>query len=207
MKLNKVFFILCVLAVTKINAQNLRLGVHATPSINYISTSQPDVETNLAVKFGFGLLADYFFAEHYAISTGVDILSSGGTMDINDTSRKYNAGYVQIPIALKMCTREFGYFTYFARFGGGIMIKTSETIDFEPDIAPGSELDSYVNPLGLTFKFGGGAEYSFGGSASLIAEIAYHRNLVDNLNSDDPSLRSNRSYRFDYVALSIGVLF
>ncbi len=185
----------------------MRLGVHATPSINYISTSEPDVETNLAVKFGFGLMADYYFAEHYALSTGVDILSSGGTMEFNDTSRSYHAGYVQIPIALKMSTREFGYFTYFARFGGGLLIKTNETIDFEPDIPAGQELDSYINPLGLTFKFGGGAEYSFGGSTSLVAEIAYHRNLVDNLNDDDPALRSSRSYRFDYVAISLGILF
>ena len=207
MKINKIILVLILLAATKINAQNLRLGVHATPSFNYISTNQPDMETDLAVKFGFGLLADYFFAEHYAISTGVDIMSSGGTMAFNDTSRKYHAGYVQIPITLKMCTREFGYFTYFARFGGGVLIKTSETIDFEPDIDPARELDSYVNPLGLTFKFGGGAEYSFGGSTSLIAEIAYHRNLVDNLNNDDPSLNSRRTYRFDYVALSIGILF
>ncbi|MGB0176097.1 MAG: outer membrane beta-barrel protein, partial [Owenweeksia sp.] len=132
-KIKVILFLFCFIAGAKINAQNLRLGVHATPSVNYISTSDPDVETDLAVKFGFGLMADYYFAQHYAISTGVDILSSGGTMMFNDTSRKYHAGYVQIPIALKMSTREFGYFTYFARFGGGLLIKTSESIDFEPN--------------------------------------------------------------------------
>ncbi len=207
MKSLQVFFLLFLLTAAKINAQNLRLGVHAAPTVSYISTSQPDAETSPALKFGFGLIADYYFAEHYAFSTGVDILSSGGSLTVNDTVRDYHAGYVQIPITLKLTTREFGYFTYFARFGGGILINTNESIDFDPDIPRDQQLDSYINPFGLTFKFGGGTEYSFGGATSLVAELVYHRNLIDNLNNDAGGLEKNRSFRLDYVALSIGVLF
>lgn len=192
---------------SKINAQDFRLGVHVTPSINYLSTSMPDAETDLTLKFGFGLMVDYYFSQHYAISTGVDILNSGSSLILRDTVGDFKAGYVNLPIALKMTTREFGYFTYFARFGGGLSIKTSERVDFDPDASPQNTLDSYINPFGLTFRFGGGAEYSFGGSTSLVAEITYNRSLIDNVKDESELLSEKHSYRFDYVSISLGVFF
>jgi hypothetical protein len=106
-----------------------------------------------------------------------------------------------------MRTRQFGYLTYFADFGGAIAFETSERVDFSPSLLPAYELDSYGNFFNATFRIGLGAEYDLGGSTAIIAGLHYHRSLIDNLKAGAPGLNKESNYRFDYVALTLGILF
>jgi hypothetical protein len=199
--------ILLLMSTTALQAQKFRFGIHTTPTFNWINNNQPNAEAGLSVKFSYGLIAEYAFAENYSLSTGVDIMRRGGKLTVNDTVGNYSAGFVQLPIALKLRTREFGYMTYFARFGGAIGVETGETSEFEPNRLPSSELDSYINPLTASFLFGAGAEYSLGSSSAIVVGIDYHRSLFDNLVDDNPGLQDKYNYRFDYLNLTIGFLF
>lgn len=197
--------LLLMLISTKINAQKFTFGIHASPALNYISTNDNDAENNTTLKFGFGLLTEYKFADNYSLSTGIDIVKQGGELKLRDTVGDYTAGYVKIPLLLKMRTRQFGYITYYGKFGGGISIKTDEEVSFSPDLS--EKLDSYINPINVNFAIGGGLEYSLGGSTSLTAGIIYNRSLVDNLTDKNDQLDSNSQYRFDNVSLTLGVIF
>jgi opacity protein-like surface antigen len=196
---------LALFVSTKINAQSFRFGIHATPSINYIETDNDDASNDVGLKFGFGLLAEYAFSDKYSFATGVDILRRGGELTINDTVGDYNGGFINIPLQLKMRTRQFGYFTYFANFGGGLSFKTSEKVSFSPEGI--QEIDGFINPVNMTFAIGGGVEYSLGGSTSLLLGINYNRSLFNNLSDDNSVLNENSSYRFDHVGITVGIIF
>lgn len=193
-----------------------RFGIHASPNFSYIASSDPGAQSSLKIKFGFGLIAEYNFAENYSLSTGIDYVMRGGELTITRTNdlgnnvfaRKgtYNSGFIQLPILLKMRTREFGYFRYFAEFGGSVDISTDEQTDFKPIIL--NPHDSYVPLANVMFTIGVGTEYSLGGQTSLLLGLYYNRSLIDNLNNySEIGTQKKYSYRFDYVSLKLGVLF
>lgn len=198
-----VFFV----ASTAFGQTKFRFGLHGTPLFSYISTTDPAANPDLKLKFGYGLLAEYAFAEKYSIATGLDIMNRGAEVQYQDTSLNYKAGFIHLPLAIRMRTKEFGYFTYYAEFGGALAFKISEEIEFDPNLPEIMRIDNYVNPINAMFSIGAGAEYSLGGSTSLIAGIIYNRSLGDNLNEDDSRVSDSYTYRFDYVSLRIGIFF
>lgn len=200
--------LVCVFSA-RLSAQKFQFGIHGMPLLSYVTTDDEDAETAAKLKFGFGLITQYNFTDRYSLSTGIDILNRGGDITVRDTTGNYSAGFVNIPIILKMRSKEVGYFTYYANFGGGLSFKTSEDVEFDPEFDKNkvSELDFYVSGANITFAIGGGLEYNLGGSTSLIAEITYNRSLVDNFASDNIYLSSDAKYKLDYVALKVGVIF
>lgn len=194
---------------SNLKAQKLQFGIHGMPLLNYVTTDDADVETGSKLKFGFGLITQYNFTDRYSFSTGIDILNRGGEITLRDTTGSYSAGFLNIPLVLKMRSKEIGYITYFANFGGGLSFKTSEDVSFSPEFDKNkvSELDYYISPLNVTFTIGGGIEYNLGGSTSMIAEITYNRSLVDNFASDNVYLTTDAKYKLDYVALKLGIIF
>lgn len=194
---------------SSLKAQKFQFGIHAMPLLNYVSTEDQDAETASKLKFGFGLITQYNFTDRYSFATGVDILNRAGDISLRDTTGSYSAGFVNIPILLKMRSNEVGYMTYFAKFGGGLSFKTSEKVEFNPEFDKNKveELDYYISPLNITFAIGGGVEYNLGGSTSLVAELTYNRSLVDNFSSDNIYLTSDAKYKLDYIALMVGIIF
>lgn len=195
---------------SSLSAQKFQFGIHGLPLLNYVTTDDADAKTAAKLKFGFGLITQYNFTDRYSLSTGVDILNRGGEITVRDTATgNYSAGFVNIPIILKMRSNEVGYLTYFANFGGGLSFKTGEEVSFSPELNKNNiaELDYYISPLNITFAIGGGVEYNLGGTTSLIAEITYNRSLVDNFASDNTYLSSDAKYKLDYVALKVGIIF
>lgn len=190
---------------------NFRFGIHASPNISYLSTKADGVNTPAKVKFGFGLMALYNFAENYSFSSGINIVGRGGRMNLETDSITYEGDYssqfLQIPLQLRMSTREFGYTQFFASFGGSIDLRLSEENTFTP--RPSPEPDSYVNFFNAMFIIGVGMEYNLGGNTSLIAGVNYNQSLLNNLSKDPlyELIDKDRVYRFDYVSFQIGFLF
>ncbi len=136
-------------------------------------------------------------------------------------NRAIKANYVNIPIALKMKTKEIGYFTYFGQFGANIGIrtgaKTTDGVDrlvFKTDSLVNTEtlyssnteltstenekldLTSAVQPVRLGLKIGGGAEYNFSGSTSMYFEVNYNHYFTNGLRKESKETYLNA---LDYV--------
>lgn len=206
----RIFFsaALALILVFNLEAQerNFQLGIVGTSQISYLNSNQPNVNTGSALLFGFGGLAEYSFAERYAFSSGFEYLNRGGSLEILDTTSTYRAGYIQIPLQIKMRTRQFGYFTYYAEMGFALGFETGEEVTWEPEIT--NPAGSYISLFDATFRIGMGAEYDLGGQTKLLGRIQYHRALANNLLADeDPRLGEQYLYRFDYVSLTVGILF
>lgn len=201
----------------------MRFGLHASPNISYLQTNDPDAETSTMVKFAFGLIVDYNFAPNYSFSTGVDYIFRGGEMALPlvvsstktiERTGTYEAGMVQIPLFLKMRTKEFGYMRYYADFGGRLGFPVDQLTEFK-DSEAGYEISvddsekNYINPIDVMFSIGIGGEYSLGGNTALVAGLYYNRSLADNVKTKNGIIGNEKKYgyRFDYVNLKLGILF
>lgn len=188
------------------DVSQFRFGIHATPLVSFISTEEENLSTSSKLLFGYGGLAEYQFAENYAFGTGFEIIQRGGTATVGDTTLSYKPNYLQFPLLLRMRTREFGYTTFFAEFGGALGFRLSHNTELKPAPTSG-EAPENINLFNATFRFGLGAEYSFGGSTSITAGLHYNRSLIDNPGKNARLIDSSQNHRFDYVALTAGILF
>lgn len=129
----------------KSSSSKFRLGFKASPNISWLSSDNANVTVSeKSLKFGYGLNFDIFFAENYAIGTGVNVNNMGGTLSyfkkyvsgddieigtnnsvtgatqIVEITRDLTLKYIQIPLTLKLKTNEIGYITYWGQFGLGL---------------------------------------------------------------------------------------
>lgn len=92
------FLIATVLMLQMASAQDvnkLRMGFTLNPGVSWLSAGKKPVEkAGSATNIGLGVVADYFFAENYGISTGIGIsFGNGGTLNYpGDGLTGYNAG-------------------------------------------------------------------------------------------------------------------
>jgi len=133
-----------------------RLGFKVSPNISWLASDNANMTVgDKSLQFGYGLNFDIFFAENYAIGTGLNINNTGGKYsyfaeytgdDINDQgvaisnmkqvgliSRDLRLQYLQIPLTFKMKTNEIGYITYWGQFGLGLNMNLKALSDDEID--------------------------------------------------------------------------
>jgi hypothetical protein len=203
---------------SQIFAQGLSFSVVVDPQITWMNSDSKRVEregTNLGV--GGGLVMDNFFTENYAFSTGLLILSTGGSLNYSDSldfqfgesntillpgsTLRYKMQYLTIPFGLKLKSNEIGYFKFFANLGLNthINLKASGTVKSE-DIS-GESIKDEVNFFMMSYFFGGGVEYSLGGNTALIGGLYFSSGIWD--------VTSTNNYRAQIGSLSLrlGVKF
>jgi len=130
----------------------------------------------------------------------------------------YSIQYIEIPLSLKLRTREFGTLTYFLEApiftlgfksnglgglsGGGITEKVEEL-----------SIKKEINPLAFSWGFGGGVEYSILDGTRLFAGLTFQRMFLDATKDGDDYNYKGRSALDDPKAtinsmtLRLGVLF
>ncbi len=126
----------------KVSTSKYRLGFKVSPNISWLASDNGNMTVgDKSLQFGYGLNFDIFFAENYAIGTGLNINNTGGkysyfaeftgdeviaTQTITNMkqvgliSRDLRLQYLQIPLTFKMKTNEIGYITYWGQFGIGL---------------------------------------------------------------------------------------
>ncbi len=131
-------------AQTDTEFQKFRMGFKASPNVSWMQPRDRHfINEGAGARFGFGFIADIFFAQNYAIGTGVNIMRNGGNLSyfelerfdseelIFRRTRSYSNQYVEIPFTFKLRTNEIGYITYWAQFGFGAGININARGDDE----------------------------------------------------------------------------
>jgi len=200
---------------------NFQFGVKIQPALAWFRVDAPD-ELNLESDglpfgFGYGLITDFKFTDRYAFSTGIEIAYRGGKLkytyeDILGNSYteqdKLSLQFIEIPLTLKLRTNEIGYMTYFFQVGvaPGYAIRTRADITINDKLVEDNEdISSQINEFNLSMIIGAGAEYSLGGSTSLLFGITYNNGFLDLL--DDKNYDGKVTGNSNYIALMLGVLF
>ena len=219
--------------------EDIRFGFQLSPVFSWMTTNTNQINpsgTNLGLKLG--MIGEYYFRENYAFTGGLGFaFNSGGTLlhetggsywtrsDLgpqldtlpNNVKLKYNLQYLEIPVGLKMRTREFGYLRYFLEPGVTIGFKTQARGEITGSGIGGDQdqlnIRSEVNGLNLSVGIGGGIEYGLSESTTLIGGIYYQSGFTDATDDNGTVFaaqgdrRENSKGSINNLILRLGVMF
>lgn len=226
MKLKNLLLIVFVLfTVSDMQAQKWRFGLKASPSLAWLKVDTKGIESDGSkLAFSWGFMAEYFFADNYALATGVDLGGYGGKLTVpgagvvND--QELRLSYIDLPISIKMRTNEIGYMRYFGQFGFTPGINIAAKADYESSgggisvTKDDEDIKSDIVPVNVGLLIALGAEYGLSGNTSLVFSVSFHNGFVDvsDFEIPDPTptnLDQTKSTKIttNAVRLNVGVLF
>jgi hypothetical protein len=217
--MKKIIFCLSFALPLLLNAQKIKMGILASPQITWIKPAGNEDIVNEGTKLGIdiGLSVEKYFTDNYAFLTGISLCNMGGsisftdsvTMNVNNEDLAFGGQqemdislqYIKVPLALKFTTKEIGYLTYFAQIGmeAGVNVKAVMTTNVN-DINGESIADEF-NLFNTGYLIGGGAEYSLGGSSTILFGIQYQSGIVDVLNTTPNKVVTSK------FTLLLGIMF
>lgn len=194
-RLPALFFLLFLLPAAMINAQKISFGVFADPVISWFSSDTKEtVNDGARAGFNFGITFNKYFAENYAFSTGISILSAGGRLTNTDTlDMKFNnlpievpkndpvvykVQYLNIPLGLKFRSNQIGYIVFFTDVGIDPKIVVGGKVDIPPSIK-GEAAMNELRRLNLGYHITAGIEYSLGGTTEMVFGLGFDNNFLD----------------------------
>ncbi|MCC5917699.1 MAG: outer membrane beta-barrel protein [Cryomorphaceae bacterium] len=202
-----VFFVMFGFAI---QAQTgYRMGLQISPNLGFIPTSS-DLKSTWKPDIGFGLTVSRYFDERYSFNTGVELPSLRTSIgnEAGDTSMSFRASFVQVPLAFKMKTISFGYWTIYARVGGSIGIKYQENAEFSQEgLTTQSNPDAQIENFLLTAMGSIGAEYDLGIESSLFMSLDFHRSLLNQVDPRNVPFLGKDRPRMSWIALNLGIIF
>lgn len=229
MKRALVVFAVFTLAVSTLSMGNpnsdfgFRFGLKASPNLSWFRTETRGYSNSgTDLGFSYGLIADYEFAKNYAISSGLQILHTGGTLKYDylhqgvttEKRREHNLRYLEIPATLKLRTSEMGYITYYGKFGLGLGFNIHASADDRITLSDQSSLRITNEDISDEIRFlragliiGAGFEYNLGGMTSLMGGITFHNGFSNILDKENPAVPNKPSAHNNYFELTLGVMF
>ncbi|MBK7410314.1 MAG: PorT family protein [Saprospirales bacterium] len=170
-----------------------RVGFQASPVFSWLNSDDRYINSNgqnLGIRLGTKV--DYFFAEKYALTTGLSLSFNQGGLLLHDyggdllgktdlpeiyrdlpdgTNIRYNINYVDVPIGLHLLTneifRDVRFFFEVPVFNIGILYGAKADIT-GPGLEPleGENISKDVVPVNVSWGLGGGIEYNLRGNSS-----------------------------------------
>lgn len=227
MKKNLLFVGLMLALSLSASAQyhGFSFGLKLGPSFDWVG-SKGGAADNQGVKMGFdlGFVAEYYFAENYALVTGVNVDFLRGRYDFSDkrcisTDSLYRLGVVdrqfkntvyEIPLMLKMVTPQIGKLPLraFAQVGGAFGISPRVKVKDTFFLGSVSESDSdyraakgEFNPIHASLRVGAGAEYAFMETTRAFLGFYYSYDFLNGISSGAQGITSNyrRYYNGDDI--------
>jgi len=198
------------------------IGLKITPSIagnRVVAPNEYNFETlNAKTHFGGGVIADYFFSENYAFSTGLIYNARGAGVKYSFTpttgtrlqgSDEFSIQYLEIPVTIKLYTNDVATDTklYF-QAGGSFDPRISAKVNNNKLDAADNKNTKHFNFMDVSVLIGAGAEKQVGESTKVFGGISYHRGLFDIDNYYEDQLNTkNIEIKNSYFALDLGLKF
>ena len=207
----------------EVNPKMIKLGLKFAPNLSFIIPSTQDYSYN-GVKIGgvLGLVSDFYFAEHYAFSTGFNVLLLGGKLTYPDsvtgkvrgkTNSSLSFFYFEIPVMVKMFTKQFGRFSFFGQigFGTGFRISASAKTEFTGNTGYTQSEKTSITYQTTTIResllIGLGTEFHLDQSTRLFFGLGYSNSLNNVLKGYNSISGVNQKAYLNYAELNLGVMF
>jgi hypothetical protein len=176
--------------------QRIGFGIHADPVISWFSTDVKQIRNNGARPgFNFGLTYNKYFAPNYSFTTGINLLSTSGSLTSSDTTTidisnvrstvlpgnpvVYKIQYLTFPIGLKLQTNQIGYVTFFSDIGLVPKVVINRKLDIPSLSISGENGADEIRLFNLSYHVTAGFEYSLGGTTALIFGLDFDNNFLD----------------------------
>ncbi|MGB3799198.1 MAG: porin family protein [Lewinella sp.] len=209
-----------------IESDGTNLGLKLGLMAEYYFQDNYSIHTGLNIHFGSGGALRYDdsnngfqYVDIWQESLDETFPTPPTRDDLVGATFDYSLQYVEIPLGLTLRTREFGYIRYFVRPSLALGINTGSkgSVEGVPGI-DGSEnfkIGSEVNPINLSWGFGGGIEYAISTTSSLIGGIGFQSGFLDvTKDSGTEVLRTGRSAGEDdssaklkNIVIMLGIMF
>ena len=177
------------------------------------STTGAAVNEGIRTGFDLGVVAEYYFADNYALVSGinvdfvggkymfergrmvVDSINPDGYVEVYGVNRIYKSTIYEIPLMLKMETNDLGNLPLraYAQVGGGIgyaqKVKVKDAIPSEGIETPAEWgiTDREFSNIRVSLKIGAGAQYAVDESTRLFAGFYFSHDFINNINSINPN--------------------
>jgi opacity protein-like surface antigen len=197
----------------------VQFGIKLGPNMGWL---KPDANgytsEGSVIGFNWGFVTDFNISDNYGITTGFNVTYNNGKLkypyvhnsDSGILQRKYNLQYLEIPICLKMRTKQIGYITYYGKIGLGISfnLRAKAKDVFNVEAEEKNNIQDDINFMRESLVVGAGCQYSVGGSTAIIFEIIFNNGFSDILNGKntvDPTIKENAVS--NYIEFNFGVIF
>jgi len=182
---------------TVVNAQHnkLEFGIHTTPLLCWFNSYSSDISDKRAKGgFNFGLTFNNYFYGNYAFSTGVSLITAGGSFSYSDdimfnlnkpatalagNRLMYNIKYLSIPVGIKLRTKQVGYISLFTNIGLDPKYAIGGNIEIPSQSMSKQNAYNELNKLSIGYHVIGGMEYSLGGSTAIEIGINFDSNFTN----------------------------
>lgn len=236
MKRIKLTFVIVLITMSAMAQKEMRFGLKISPNIGFYRPQTKSLTAEGArMGFGYGLMSEFQIGDNYALAIDLGIASMGGKVNIPSVTYpslgvggitytnviySYNTRYIEIPISLKMKTKEYNYLTYYGTFGiqPSVLINAKAEATSNGVSIAGTEKFILVNKSeddkynGTPFKddaaifrtslvVGAGAEYSLSGKTALLAGIKYDSGFLNAFKT-----AGQKTFHTAF-ALNLGLLF
>lgn len=188
MKKPILLFLFICLAFTA--SAQIEIGVKLSPSITstrFIAEDRHGFKQESAgLRLGAGIIADYFFAQNYAVSTGLIYRSKGSKISYRDPNSNnrlqndFSVHYIELPTSIKLFTNEIAPATIlFFQAGTSFNTKVAASVDDKKVLTDGSKASERFNIFEVDALVGAGVEMQLGQSTKAFAGVSYHRGLTN----------------------------
>jgi hypothetical protein len=207
------------------NENPIKLGLKISPNLAWFRPTTTGYDNGKASAGAtIGLVSEFYFSERYAFTTGLNFLFLNGNLKyqeriaVNSDSltgtmnQKIGIIYIEVPLMLKMSTKEFGNFSFYgqAGFAAGFNLSSTSRESFE---SQGNTYDSKKDYSGSTtlmrgsVNIGIGTEYHVDASSRIFVGITYSNSLNNVLKGENNMTRSDVKAWLNYLELNLGFLF
>jgi hypothetical protein len=166
--------------------------------------------------FGYGIESDFYLgSENYALTTGLTMSSAGGSLiytpSINFDGKALPAGtkveyfikYLEVPLAIKMRSKDFNRTRIFAQFGITNWFNIGTKASTSDNTFQKEGIKGEVNLYNIGLNVGAGLEYDLGHGNSLTGGIVYSNGFSDATSN----ATVNESTTLRIVRFRIGFVF
>ncbi len=201
-----------------IDTKKFRFGAYLAPTMSWMrstSKTNDDKTYNIAndgskVGFIYGLMAEYYFQDNYAIVSGLQMNMGGGKMSMSRASNvpakntiqtasfDYNVSLLEIPVAIKLRTDPISNFRFFGQAGVTLGFRVARkaaydltyyndneqliTVSQDKDkIGSRGALNPGFAPINFQMNLGAGVEYPLTDKLAAYAGIFFNNGFLPDM--------------------------
>jgi len=190
------FLLLLITIPQRVSSQqSIQFGIHANPLFGWFNSNNSNVTgKGVHTGFNFGLTVNKYFHENYAFSTGLSLITAGGsisnseaiTLDLNNPIEvlpgnrvTYKVKYLAIPVGIRLKSNEIGYFTIFTDLGFDPKITLGGKAEIPSQHIYKENANHLLKSISMGYHIIGGIEYSLGGTTSVVLGLNLDNNFTD----------------------------
>ncbi len=204
----------------------IKLGLKISPNLGWMNPTTKDYSSGkISVGGTIGFVSEFYFSERYAITTGLNFAFLNGNLKYADSlisktdsvtgqmSRKVKITYLEVPLMIKMSTKQFGDFSFYGQAGFTAGFRLSSTAKDEFVSTKGetfnekNDFSGNTTLMRVSANIGIGTEYHLDTSTRIYLGITYSNSLNNVLKGQNKITDSTVKAWLNYLELNIGILF